>query len=88
MRTIHPIAAYRSLHKMTLSAFGELAGVQKAAVHKWENETGKPSIDAARRIDERTNGALPKWLLRPDVWAVDDSLPRAHNEPSRQEPAQ
>tara|TARA_R110000868_G_scaffold399585_1_gene673427 strand:- start:7760 stop:8089 length:330 start_codon:yes stop_codon:yes gene_type:complete len=75
MKTKHPIAEYRKRNNLTLEEFGILAGVQKAAVCKWENGHSVPSVTASKKIDIATSGALPKAVLRPDVWAVDDTQP-------------
>jgi transcriptional regulator with XRE-family HTH domain len=71
METIHPIAQYRQDKGLTLEAFGRLVGVNKAAVCKWEDGFG-PSIENAKAIEEATGGALPKHVLRPDVWGTDN----------------
>lgn len=63
----HPIALYRKSRGLTLEAFGRLVGVQKAAVSKWEDGDG-PSIENAKAIEDVTAGAIPRWMLRPDVW--------------------
>ncbi len=69
------IRSYREKHGMTLEAFGELVGVQKGTVHRWENGIS-PSLDSARAIEERTagtEGAITRQQLRPDVWSTDSS---------------
>ena len=63
----HPIALYRKSQAMTLEQFGARIGVQKAAVYKWEHGQ-QPSTDSAKLIEQATGGAVPKHVLRPDVW--------------------
>ncbi len=67
METKHPITLYRERLGLTLEQFGKLGGVEKAAVSKWEDGKG-PSIENAKVIEDATEGALPKHVLRPDVW--------------------
>lgn len=66
----HPLTKYREKHKLSLREFGLLVRVQKAAVHKWESGAIKPSIESAKLVDAVTGGAVPKHVLRPDVWGA------------------
>ena len=63
------ITTYLNEKGMTAAAFADLIGVKKGAVSKWRKGQG-PSIELAKRIDERTNGELRKEVLRPDVWSL------------------
>jgi len=68
--TIHmenPIRAYRNNQGLTQSQLAELVGVKKAAVSKWEVGNG-PSAAAAIRLEQVSDGAVPRWLVRPDLW--------------------
>ena len=71
-RIDHPIRQYRDAKGLSLEAFGALVDVEKAAVCKWEGGTA-PSPIKAVKIEEATNGAIPKWKLRPDLWDPSDS---------------
>lgn len=66
-----PIKTYLKAKGMTAAAFANLVGVKKAAVSKWMRGHG-PSIESAKVIEERTQGELPKEVLRPDVWTRSD----------------
>jgi predicted transcriptional regulator len=68
----HAIRAYREKHSLSLKEFGDLVGVQKAAVCKWEGGL-RPSVEAAIRIHEITRGEVSRSMLRPDIW--DDHEP-------------
>jgi DNA-binding XRE family transcriptional regulator len=63
----HPMTVYRKRHGMTLAQLGALLGATKTAVYKWEHRAG-PSPAMAIEIERLTNGALPKWDMRPDIW--------------------
>jgi len=64
----HPLTVYRKTRGLTLEAFGDMVGVQKAAVSKWEDGHG-PSIENAVKIEQATGGDLPRYVTRPDVWS-------------------
>lgn len=64
----NPIKAYREARSLTQKQLGELVGVEKAAVSKWEHGNG-PSAVAAIRIERATGGKLPRWKTRPDLWS-------------------
>jgi len=63
----NPIKEFREAEQLTQEQMGELAGVKKSAVSKWEDGVA-PSAESAKRIEEATGGRLPKWKLRPDLW--------------------
>lgn len=63
--TSHPIARFRALHELTLDAFGELVGVKKSVVSKWENGIA-PSPQSAIEVERATG--IPRHELRPDLW--------------------
>jgi DNA-binding transcriptional regulator YdaS (Cro superfamily) len=67
MDRLHPIKAYRDRHGMTLAEMGALIGVGKAAIFKWEHGL-RPPASRAIDIEQATNGELPRWELRPDLW--------------------
>lgn len=64
---MNAIKEYRDQKGLTLEQFGALAGVQKAAVWKWEEGTPVPPMRAII-IEEKTDGELPRWRVRPDLW--------------------
>lgn len=61
------IREYRDEKKLTQEQFGNLAGVKKAAVCKWEDGIPVPPMRAIV-IEEKTDGELPRWRIRPDLW--------------------
>jgi DNA-binding transcriptional regulator YdaS (Cro superfamily) len=63
----HPIKVYRKRRNLTLAGMGALIGVGKAAVFKWEHGI-RPPPSRAIEIEAATNGELPRWDLRPDLW--------------------
>lgn len=63
------IRKYREQKKLTQEQFGRLAGVQKAAVSKWEDGLLVPPMRAIV-IEKKTKGELPRWLVRPDLWSA------------------
>lgn len=76
MDAVHPITIYRWERGLTLQAFGELFGVDKSTVKRWES--GRISAERARAVAELTGVSLAK--LRPDLWPAPsehaaDSIP-------------
>lgn len=61
------IKSYRTANELTQEQFGRLAGVQKAAVCKWEDGIKVPPLRAIM-IEKKTKGELPRWRIRPDLW--------------------
>ena len=59
------IAKFRKKAGLTLCALGEMIGVQKSAVHKWER--GRPPSPSSAIQIERVTG-IPRHDLRPDLW--------------------
>jgi len=52
---------------LTQEQLGDLIGVKKALVSKWEK--GKaPTPLKAIEIEEATEGKVPRWRTRPDLW--------------------
>jgi len=62
------ISKFRRAKNLTLEQFGNLVGVQKAAVSKWEKGIAGPSPTKAIEIERATEGELPRWQVRPDLW--------------------
>lgn len=67
----HPIALYRARHGLSQEQFGNLVNVQKPAVSKWEDNV-RPSPQKALEIEKATNGEVPTWKLRPDLWPAPE----------------
>lgn len=61
------IKQFREARRLTQEQLGELVGVRKAAVSKWE-DGAPPSPASAVRLEEVSGGALPRWMTRPDLW--------------------
>lgn len=64
---MNAIRDFRLIRSLTQEQLGQLIGVQKAAVSKWEAGV-PPSAASAIKIEQATGGALPKWKTRPDLW--------------------
>jgi DNA-binding transcriptional regulator YdaS (Cro superfamily) len=43
------------------------AGVSQPAIHKAKNAK-RVSAELAARIESATDGKIPRWKLRPDLW--------------------
>jgi DNA-binding transcriptional regulator YiaG len=69
--TEHPLKTYRQAKGLSQEAFGALLGHKKAAVCKWESGVA-PKPMTAIAIEEKTNGAVPRHILRPDLWEAPD----------------
>ncbi len=65
---MHPLRAYREASGLSQEALGERVGVTKASLSRIESGDQKPSIGLAQRIEKETGGAVPRWLLLPEVW--------------------
>lgn len=63
-----PLRAYRTRENVTLAAIAAKLGVNKATVLRWEQR----GVSAERAVDiERvTNGAVPRWAMRPDIYSA------------------
>lgn len=68
----HPIKLYRNAKGLSQEAFGAMVGRKKAAVCKWENGVG-PNPKTAIEIEEKTEGALPRHVVRPDLWDAPEN---------------
>ena len=67
------IMQYRIAKELSQEQLGELVGVQRAAVSKWEAGE-KPSIQAAKKLEEISGGVVAKWMTRPDVWSPPEDM--------------
>lgn len=67
------IKQYRTAKGLTQEQLGQLVGVQKAAVSKWEYGE-PPSIEAAKKLEEISGGVIAKWMTRPDVWSPPEDM--------------
>lgn len=62
----HPITAYRSSNRLSLSQFAERVGVSRSYACQWE--TGARRVPAERAVEiERLTG-IPREQLRPDLF--------------------
>lgn len=61
------IRKFRKQRGLTQEQLGEMVGVKKALVSKWEHGL-KPAPLCAVRLHDATSGELPKWEIRPDLW--------------------
>lgn len=62
MEAVHPLTAYRNLHKLKPADLARLLGVSRATVHRWETGERKPSRDKLPVIKEKT-GIQPGAIL-------------------------
>ncbi len=62
------LAKYLKKHHLTQREFASLIGVDKSLVSQWLTNRRPISAKCALRIDRATNGALPKTLLRRDIF--------------------
>jgi DNA-binding XRE family transcriptional regulator len=63
----HPLATYRKQLGFTLTQMGILLGCTRGTAHKWEHGIA-PAPKTAQKIARITNGMVPLWSLRPDIW--------------------
>lgn len=54
----HPLTAYRKRENLTLEAFAEKIGANKAMVWKWESRKSEPRPKYRAKIEEATGGAV------------------------------
>ena len=62
------ITEYRKANNLTQTAFGEMVGVQAAAVSKWSS--GRVPAEQVVKIHKATG--IPKHELRPDLFDRED----------------
>ena len=65
---IRQIRKYRKTNKLTLAAFGDLVGVTKECVRRWESGIAAVGPTSAVRIEQATEGEIQLHELRPDLW--------------------
>lgn len=46
----------------------ELLGTSQSTVAYWVKETGQIPAEKAVDLEEKTGGAIPRWVSRPDLW--------------------
>jgi len=82
MDEVHPLKAFREKQAppLTQVQLGELLGVSKVSVSRWETGERKPEPDLLPRISAKT-GISPA-ALRPDLAELFTS-PRSRNGPGR-----
>ncbi len=66
---------------------GELVGKSQNTI--WAaRRAGRVSAELAAAIDEATNGEVPRWQLRPDLWEQPNTNPAEQpSSPSAATPA-
>ena len=70
------IKQFREARGLTQEQLGELVGVKKAAVCKWEaDDDVVPSPMIAIRLEEVSGGVLARWMTRPDLWEPPELSP-------------
>ena len=56
------------IHKFGSQArLGELLGTNQSTVAYWV-KIGRIPAEKAVELEERTGGAIPRWVSRPDLW--------------------
>lgn len=63
---------YRKRNDITQEALAELLGVTQGLVAHIENGRRKPSAALARIVEQVTDGAVSKSVLRPDIYPPDE----------------
>lgn len=64
----NPFIRWRTLSDLTQKEAGDELGITQAAISRLENGTYRPGAIKALFIENKTNGAVPKEWLRPDLW--------------------
>lgn len=66
-----PLREYRANRAppLTLEQLGELFGVNKSTVLRWETE----KVPAERVIEVERATGVPRWELRPDLYPSEES---------------
>ena len=81
------IKQFRETRGLTQEQLGELVGVKKAAVCKWEaDDDVVPSPMIAIRLEEVSGGVLARWMTRPDLWEPPEHLPFRLNDQDESSP--
>lgn len=71
---MNPVRAYRISRSLSQGDLGQMVGVEKAAVSKWEAGT-PPSPESAIKLEEVSKGEISKSALRPDLWPAPTPEP-------------
>lgn len=66
MSRVSPIRTFRDAKKITLQQFGDMVGLKKARVWKYENGRLPVPAELVPKIEEATG--IPRHELRPDLW--------------------
>jgi plasmid maintenance system antidote protein VapI len=64
----HPLRAYRAEKQLSLKDLAGLLDVTEAQVSRIELEKRPVTAEMAVKIEEKTGGAVPRQVLRPDLW--------------------
>lgn len=68
MSAAEKIKDYRTRARLSQSQFAKLIGATQGLVSHWEQDRQQPSPNMSRVIEQKTNGALPRATLRPDIF--------------------
>jgi transcriptional regulator with XRE-family HTH domain len=68
----HPLKTYRDEEKLTQRGLGQLLGVSRTTVARWESGARKTGRDLLPKIAEKT-GIAPR-ILRPDLAELLDEV--------------
>jgi DNA-binding transcriptional regulator YdaS (Cro superfamily) len=63
---MNPIRTFRDAKSLTLQQFGEMVGLRKALVWKYENGRLRVPAELVPKIEQATG--IPRHELRPDLW--------------------
>ena len=62
----------------TQAKLGKAAGCSQNAIHHAKKK-GRVTADMAVGIERATNGEIPRWRLRPDLWPVPVPTPQGRD---------
>lgn len=64
----HPLHAFRVENRITLDAFAKILDVSVATVSRIENGKQAVTAEMAVAIEKATDGAVPRGIMRSDLW--------------------
>jgi predicted transcriptional regulator len=62
------LRTYRKKHNLSCAALGELLGVTRVTVFRWEDGSRKVAISLVNKVSSLTG--IPRERLRPDVFGA------------------
>lgn len=66
---MHPLREFRTDRSLSLKDLAGTIGVTEAQISRIELGKRPITADMAIAIERATGGAVPRWRLRPDLWA-------------------